>query len=139
MKEKTLIKVALDLAQDSIDPNTKVGCVVISSKGHILTTGYNGPPRKVDDSKIPLTRPEKYPFMIHAEANAVYNAARNGIALEGCTFLVTSTPCHICLQAIYQVGAECVVCPTDKHTGWSDDDQTFYDFIKDYIRIRRIQ
>ena len=135
-KEATIFKAARVFAEDSRDPDTQVGCIVVSNKGHILTTGYNGPPRNVDDSKIPLTRPEKYTFMVHAEANAIYNAARNGIALEESTFFVTHSPCFKCLQAIYQVGAEEVVLLPQQHKGWSGEDEIFYNFIKNYIRIR---
>lgn len=59
------------VAQRSIDPSTKCGAVLVSADKRILSTGYNGPIRGVDDAKIPLTRPEKYPHFIHAEENAV--------------------------------------------------------------------
>jgi dCMP deaminase len=97
------------VAQRSIDPSTKHGCVVIDKERAILSTGYNGPPRGSDDTTIPLTRPEKYPYLIHAEENAILNAARNGISLKGSTFYVTGHPCDNCFRMMLGVGAEAVV------------------------------
>jgi len=96
------------IAQRSLDPDTKHGCVVVKEKT-ILSVGYNSPPRGCDDASIPLTRPEKYKFMEHAESNAINNAARTGMALNGSTFYVTGHPCQDCLRRVINVGASCVI------------------------------
>ena len=53
------------LKQRSLDPDTKHGCFVINDDHSILSAGYNSPPRGCVDSDIPLTRPEKYKYMVH--------------------------------------------------------------------------
>ncbi|GAG03227.1 unnamed protein product, partial [marine sediment metagenome] len=77
-KDKYFMSIAEACSKRSLDPDSKFGCVAVSKDGSILSTGYNGPPRNVDDSLIPLTRPEKYIYMEHAERNCIYNAARIG-------------------------------------------------------------
>ena len=85
-KDEYFMNIAKECSKRSLDPDTKHGCVAVSVDGAILSTGYNGPPRNVDDSKIPLTRPEKYIYMEHSERNCIYNAARVGTPLNGCAF-----------------------------------------------------
>ena len=87
----------------SHDTQTQCGCVLVKNKATI-STGYNGFMRDIDDMALPTTRPEKYPFMIHAEANAVYNAAREGKSTIGATAYVTAPPCTACLQMLWQCG-----------------------------------
>ena len=59
------LTIAYVVAQRSFDPSSKCGCVLVSRDGRVLSTGYNGPIKGSIDSKIPLTRPEKYCHMIH--------------------------------------------------------------------------
>lgn len=89
----------------SHDLQTQCGCVLVKDKISI-STGYNGFIRDIDDSVLPRLRPEKYPFMIHAEANAIYNAVRHGRGVMGSTAYVTGPPCLSCLQMLYQCGIE---------------------------------
>ena len=93
----------------SLDPSTKHGSLVFDDQHAILSTGYNGPPRGSIDENIPLTRPEKYDFMIHAEEGCIQNAARNGIKLEGASVSVTGRPCKICLRNMKSVGIKKVI------------------------------
>jgi dCMP deaminase len=109
------LKMALDLCAWSKDRSTQVGCVIVGNAGEILSTGYNGPPRGVDDDVAARhERPEKYHWFEHGERNAIFNAARNGTALAGSTLYVTSTPskftcCTDCARAIIQSGIVRVV------------------------------
>lgn len=103
------VALAAVISQRSYDPSTKHGCVVVAEDRSVLSVGYNAPPRGCADEKIPLTRPEKYSFFEHAESNAINNAAREGIALEGSTFYVTGHPCEACFRRIINVGATRVV------------------------------
>ena len=135
-KDKYFIQIAEICATRSRDIHTQVGCVIISPNGNIISTGYNGPPRGVDDSKVPLTRPEKYTFMVHAEQNCICNAARHGISLDGGIAYVTSIPCVVCLRGLYQAGITEVVCLDSKSRVFQEEDQKFFDFIKYYIKIR---
>ncbi|MHA1759108.1 MAG: deoxycytidylate deaminase [Candidatus Heimdallarchaeota archaeon] len=100
---------ANDISTRSLDSDSKFGCIAVGQNNQILSTGYNGPPRQINDNDVPLTRPEKYIWMEHAERNCIYNAAMHGISLKDCTFYVTGVPCIDCLRAMYQVGASRIV------------------------------
>lgn len=97
------------IAQRSLDKHTKHGCVVVDDSRTILSVGYNGPPRGCADELIPLERPDKYDYMRHSEENAITNAARTGIGLNGSTFYVTGPPCHSCFGNIINVGAKTII------------------------------
>ncbi len=58
----------------SHDSETKHGAVIVDPDHRILGMGYNGLPRHGNESKYPTTRPLKYPYMIHAEMNAILNS-----------------------------------------------------------------
>ena len=95
-------------SQRSHDQETQCGCVLAKDK-RIISTGYNGFISDIDDSVLPRTRPDKYPFMIHAEANAIYNAAKNGVSTSGSTCYVTAAPCLSCLQMLHQCGVSEII------------------------------
>ena len=92
----------------SHDIETQCGCVLVKDKT-VISSGYNGFIRDIDDSDLPNTRPDKYPFMIHAEANAIYNSVRIGRSTLGATAYITAIPCLSCLQMLYQCGIEEIV------------------------------
>lgn len=94
---------ALLWRKNSHDIQTQCGCVLVKDKTSI-STGYNGFVRDINDDILPRTRPGKYPFMIHAEANAVYNAVRLGRTTMESTAYITGPPCINCLQMLYQCG-----------------------------------
>jgi len=119
----------------SLDPDSKFGCIAVGSDNAILSTGYNGPPRQVNDDDIPLTRPDKYIYFEHSERNCIYNAARKGISLEGCTFYVTGISCIECTRAMYQVGAKRIVMRTSSAYSYEQRWQDFIDYIESYIVI----
>ena len=72
----------------SHDSQTQCGCVLVKNK------------------RLPNIRPQKYPYMIHAEANAIYNCAREGKSTLGATAYITAAPCTTCLQMLWQCGIE---------------------------------
>lgn len=94
----------------SKDQSTKVGCVIVSPEKAVLSMGYNGFPRGVDDN-IPSRqeRPTKYEFVVHAEENAILNAGRNGTRLNGGILYVTMIPCSRCAGSIIQSGVKEVI------------------------------
>ena len=104
------LEVAATVAKWSKDPTTKVGCVIISPKGLIISTGYNGIPRGVEDKPERMERPAKYLFLSHAEQSAIANAARHGSKTEGATMFVTHQPCSHCARQIINAGIVAVVC-----------------------------
>ena len=107
------------VSQRSHDIQTQHGCVITDSKNRILGLGYNGFPHGLDDSFLPKTRPEKYPWMIHAERNALSNCVvrpDNGIAY------VTGQSCNDCIMALWQEGITKVIMSKDHGTHLFDDD-----------------
>jgi len=107
------LELARQVASWSKDPSTKVGAVAVGSKGQVLSQGYNGFPRGVEDSKNRLeSRDEKYKYVVHAEMNCVFNASYNGVSLDGSTMYVYGLPiCHECAKGIIQCGVTRVVMP----------------------------
>lgn len=89
--------------------STKVGAVLVDPHGSVILTGYNGPPRGVEDRPERFERPTKYLYASHAETNMVSFAARNGIRTEGCTVVVTHMPCAACTRTLIQAGIQAVV------------------------------
>ncbi len=106
------LEMARLLATWSKDPSTKVGCVVVGPDREIRSTGFNGFPRGVEDSEERLNdRKLKYEIICHAEANAVFHAARIGVSLKGCTAYVTWPPCVRCAGSLIQAGIDVVAYP----------------------------
>ena len=109
----------------SEDNSTKVGCVIVDEKSQtLLSQGWNGLPRGTRLTERRLNeRPYKYRWFEHAERNAIYNAARNGIIIEGASMFVQFYPCTDCARAIIQSGITRLytVAPDLKHPRWGDD------------------
>lgn len=89
--------------------STKVGAALIDPLGSIILTGFNGPPRGVEDKPERFERPVKYFYASHAEANMIAFAARNGIKTDGCTVVVTHMPCAACTRTLIQAGIKAVL------------------------------
>lgn len=98
------------IAVRSEDPDTKVGAVILDNKGRIVGTGYNSLPRGLSQEDFPLTRPEKYSHIVHAELNAILFSDNE--RLEGSTLYVSFLPCRECAKCIVQVGISRVVYGT---------------------------
>ena len=96
-------------SQRSHDVHTQHGCIIVDENRHIVATGYNGFPKGMDDTSLPLTRPEKYLWMDHAEANAVANATRSLGDFARLTAYVTGKPCYDCLKTLRRHGVRSVV------------------------------
>ncbi|WP_300778894.1 dCMP deaminase family protein [Enhydrobacter sp.] len=89
----------------SKDRSAGTGCVIVGSDRLLRSSGYNGFVRGIDDNIAERhERPAKYSWTEHAERNAIYNAARLGISLEGCTAYVNWFPCIDCARALVQAG-----------------------------------
>lgn len=105
--------IANAVAQLSKDTSTKVGALIIGATNEVRSMGYNGSPRgcAADDhgDARGTTRPEKYYWFSHAEANAITNAARVGTPLEGGSMVVTHFPCMDCARLIVQSGIKRVI------------------------------
>jgi len=86
----------------SHDSQTKFGCVIADPRHRILGVGYNGFPHSLKDAKLPTERPAKYPWMVHAERNALANCS--GPIPKGAAAYVTGQCCNDCLIALWQHG-----------------------------------
>ncbi len=110
--------VALLAAMRSKDPNTQVGACIVDSENRILSTGYNGFPSGCSDDEFPWEREgtfseTKYPFVVHAELNAILNA--RGKNLTGAKIYVALFPCNECAKAIIQSGIKEIIYLSDKY------------------------
>lgn len=117
--------VALLSAKRSKDPNTQVGACIVSGPdcnglngNTILSVGYNGLPLGCSDDEFPWERDgefleTKYPFVVHAELNAILNA--QGKSLVNSKLYVALFPCNECAKAIIQSGIKEVVYLSDKY------------------------
>ncbi len=100
----------LDLAEQvsrrSPDPSTKHGCVLVDAENRVISTGYNGPVAGLQHDLVPLDRPAKYDWFIHAEDNAVAFARCD---LRQATAYVTGEACAACFRRLLQVGVRRIV------------------------------
>lgn len=99
---------ALLAARKSKD-STQVGAALIGPDGVVRLTSFNGIPKGVLDLPERRERPEKYPWVQHAERNLVNFAAKHGIATDGCTVYVTHFPCSQCAGGLIQAGIRKVI------------------------------
>ena len=107
-------------AMRSKDPNTQVGACIVSDDNRILSIGYNGAPNGFDDERFPWSREgenlnTKYPYVCHAEMNAILNYRGNKKDLEHAKIYVDLFPCNECAKAIIQCGIKEVVYISDKY------------------------
>jgi dCMP deaminase len=111
--------VSLLASMRSKDPNTQVGACIVGDDNKIISVGYNGLPRGCSDDEFPWERhgdnqnDTKYPFVCHAELNAILNAG--GQNLAGARIFVALFPCNECAKAIIQSGIKEVIYISDKY------------------------
>ena len=110
-------------AMRSKDPSTQVGACIVSNDNRILSIGYNGAPNGFSDEEFPWAREgnnldTKYPYVCHAELNAILNSIGN---LKGCRIYVSLFPCHECVKAIIQSGIKEIIYEDDKYNGTDSD------------------
>ena len=110
-------------AKRSKDPNTQVGACIVNKDKRVVGLGYNGFPMGCDDELFPWQRDgqylqTKYPFVVHAELNAILNSIQN---LEGCTIYVSLFPCNECAKAIIQSGIKEIIYLSDKYNGTKEN------------------
>ena len=101
----------------SKDPSTQVGAVIVDDNKRIVSIGFNGFPKGVEDSEKRLVdREEKYAIIVHAEANALMFA---NTSVEGCTLYTWPfQPCSRCAGLIIQSGIKRVVSVIHDDDRW---------------------
>jgi dCMP deaminase len=107
--DKKFLEMAKLVSSWSKDPSTKVGCVIADSDHAQLSEGFNGFPRGIADDDRLKQREIKLKLIVHAEANAIAAAARNGHRLMGATAYVTFCPCPQCAALLIQAGISRVI------------------------------
>lgn len=112
--------VALLSAKRSKDPSTQVGACIVNGSNKIVGAGYNGLPMGCDDNEFPWSKQgdfldTKYPYVCHAELNAILNNI--GMDLKGCKIYTALFPCNECTKAIIQAGITEVIFLSDKYQG----------------------
>lgn len=116
--DEYFMAVALLSAERSKDPSTQVGACIANSQNKIVGVGYNGFPIGCSDDELPWDRQgeflsTKYPYVCHAELNAVLNAISTD--LRGCRIYVGLFPCNECTKVIIQSGISEIVYLSDKY------------------------
>ena len=107
MLDRRYIKMALIWAENSYCKRRKVGALIVKEK-MIISDGYNGTPAGFEN----ICEDEDnhtFPYVLHAEANAITKVARSNNSSEGATLYVTSSPCIECAKLIIQAGIRRVV------------------------------
>ena len=108
--EQRYLDLAKHISTWSKDPSRQIGAVVVGDSGQILSIGYNGFPRGINDDERLHDRETKYSLVVHAEMNAIYNATLNGISLRDSTLYVWGLPvCSDCARGVIQVGITRIV------------------------------
>ena len=108
-------------------PNRKIGAVIVKNK-RVMTTGYNGAPAGIKTCRergeclrrklnIPSGQRQELCYAVHAEQNAIIQAARLGISIDGATLYCTHQPCVMCAKIIVNSGITRVVY----REGYPDD------------------
>jgi len=99
--------------------NRKIGAVIVKNK-RIMTTGYNGAPAGVKTCvergeclrrkmNIPSGQRQELCYAVHAEQNAIIQAAKLGVSIDGATLYCTHQPCVMCAKMIVNSGIVRVV------------------------------
>jgi len=125
--DEYFLGIAREVAKRATCDRGRSGCVVVRDK-RILTTGYVGSPTGMPhcDDVGHMFRDVIHPDgsitkhcvrTIHAEQNAICQAARFGIALEGATLYCKMEPCFTCAKMIINAGIKRVVCEKRYHDG----------------------
>ena len=117
---KWLLGLAKYISSASKDPSTKVGAVIVDEDRRVVSLGYNGLPRGVEDSEDRLhNRDLKYKLIVHAERNALLFARGS---VKGCTlYTYPMMPCAVCASMVIQSGIKRVVAPVSDNPRWQED------------------
>lgn len=124
--DKRFLFLTKEIAKWSLDPSTKVGAIITLDK-QIVSTGFNGFPQGIADTPERLNdREVKNKIVVHAELNAMLQAAKLGVPIDGGTMYISATdksgdiwggpPCHRCVVHVIQSGIKRIVTYPMKKT-----------------------
>mgnify|MGYP002622371939 CR=1 FL=1 len=101
------MKMARIWAENSYCTRLKVGALLVKDR-MIISDGFNGTPSGFEN-KCEDSNNVSYPYVLHAEANAITKVARSGNSSDGATLYITASPCIECAKLIIQAGIRRVV------------------------------
>jgi len=103
--DEYFMDVARTVATRSTCDRKAVGAVIVRNR-QILSTGYNGSVRDTEhcDDVGHLMENGHCVRTVHAEANAIVQAARNGVSIDGAVMYITACPCFICFKMLVNAG-----------------------------------
>lgn len=117
--DEYFMEIAHVVAKRATCQRHNVGAVIVKDK-HIITTGYNGAPAGTKDClelgclrdklKIPSGTRHEICRAVHAEQNAIIQAAYHGNDTKGAIIYITHSPCILCAKMIVNAGIKRVVC-----------------------------
>ena len=105
--DKRYMRMASVWAENSYCKRRQVGALLVKNK-MIISDGYNGTPEGFEN-RCENDEDSTYPYVLHAEANAITKVAKSSNSSEGATMYVTASPCIECAKLIIQAGIRRVV------------------------------
>jgi dCMP deaminase len=105
--DQRYLRMARTWAENSYCKRRQVGALIVKDK-MIISDGYNGTPSGFPNICEDETN-TTYPYVLHAEANAITKIARSGNSSDGATLYVTAAPCLECSKLIIQAGIKRVI------------------------------
>lgn len=125
----------------SKDPETQVGACIINEDKRIIGIGYNGLPQGLKDDNFNWKREgdflnTKYPYIVHAEANAILNSTQS---LKNSILYVTLFPCNECMKLIVQSGIKEIVFESNKYENTDSHKASIYLMENANIKARQIK
>lgn len=105
-KLELMLEVARAYAKQATCPRLQGGAVIFNGDYHVVTSGYNGAPQGADHCLDVgcLLIDNHCVRACHSETNAVIQAARVGVSIEGCAMMATHFPCPWCARVVFQAG-----------------------------------
>jgi dCMP deaminase len=128
--DEYFMKITEDVATRSTCIRRSVGAVIVMDK-RILSTGYNGAPTGVahctDETclrtryNVPSGERHELCRGLHAEQNAIIQAALHGVSIRGATIYVTHQPCSICTKMLINSGIKKIICRSAYNDPFAED------------------
>lgn len=123
MTDEEYLALCDQYARRSPDPSRKTGALIVNSGGIVVAKGRNHFPWGIAPTAPRLERPAKYKWIEHAERDAIFSAARQGVKTAHCDMYLNWYPCTDCARAMILAGISRVVCrePDWLDPRWGDD------------------
>lgn len=118
---KRFLDLSVMVSTWSKDPRTKIGSIIVAPNGQVISQGFNGFPRGIEDTDERLNdRPTKHKLVVHAEVNSILSACYNGFSLKDCSLFINSLCCAECAKVIIQSGIKKVYMIERDSNFWNE-------------------